>query len=125
MADVQLDTDDDGIEDDWEWAVFKSLETADEHSDFDHDNQSDKAEYLCGTDAKDAGSNLAFTDIHAGIVRWASEPNRIYTINATTSLVETAFTLLETDITSVPPENTYTDLTAEAESTRFYQVELE
>jgi hypothetical protein len=125
VGDVQLDTDDDGIEDDWEWAVFKSLAIADDDSDFDHDGQSDLAEYLCGSDAKDADSNLAFSDVVPNIVRWASEPNRIYTINATTSLVSTAFAPLATGLVSTPSENTYTDLTASAESTRFYRIDLE
>ncbi|VGO17286.1 hypothetical protein PDESU_05882 [Pontiella desulfatans] len=125
VGNVQLDTDGDGIEDDWEWETFQSLETAGEDSDFDDDGQSDKAEYLCGSDATDAGSNLAFNEVAPSIVRWASEPNRIYTINATTSLVATAFTPLATGIASTPPENTYTDLTASDESVKFYQVELE
>ncbi|WP_372806936.1 PKD domain-containing protein, partial [Pontiella sp.] len=125
VGDVQLDTDGDGIEDDWEWAVFKSLETADEETDFDQDGQSDLAEYLSGTDALDAGSRMAFTGIHSAMVRWASEPNRIYAIDTTTSLVSTAFAPLATNLVSTPPENTYTDLTASAESAKFYRIELE
>jgi hypothetical protein len=76
----------------------------------------EQAEYLLGTLAKDPGSKMAFTDIQPGIVRWASEPNRIYTINATTSLVLTTFAPLVTDVVSRPPENTSTDLTTSAES---------
>ena len=124
VGNVQLDTDGDGIEDDWEWAVFQSLETATATSDFDNDGQSDRSEYLCGSNAKDADSNLALIPVEGSIVRWASEPNRIYTINATTSLVEAAFMPVATNVASTPPENTYTDLTTSV-STEFYQIELE
>ena len=124
-ADIQLDTDGDGIEDDWEWIHFQSLETAGATTDFDQDGQTDLAEYLAGTLPLDAGSKLAFTEIAPNIVRWASSKNRIYTINATTSLVATAFAPLETDLSATPPENTYTDLTSSAESAKFYRIGLE
>ncbi|MDF7798822.1 PKD domain-containing protein [Pontiellaceae bacterium B1224] len=124
VGNIQLDTDADGIEDDWEWAVFQSLETASASSDFDDDGLSDKQEYLCGSNALDPASKLAFNDSTANVVRWASEPNRIYTINATTSLVETAFAPIVTEIHATPPENAYTNLTTAAAAS-FYQVELE
>lgn len=124
-GDIQLDTDGDGIEDDWEWIHFQSLETAGATTDFDQDGQTDLAEYLAGTLPKDAGSKLAFSGISPNIVRWASSENRIYTINATTSLVATAFAPLATDLSATPPENTYTDLTTSAESTKFYRIDLE
>jgi hypothetical protein len=125
VANIQLDIDGDGIEDDWEWATFQSLETADANSDLDHDGQSDKAEYLLGTSAKDAASKMVLTDVRPTLVRWASERNRIYTINATTSLVETAFAPLATGIAATPPENTYTNHAASGNTVQFYQVELE
>ncbi len=124
VGDFRLDADGDGIEDDWEWAVFRSLKTADAASDYDHDGLTDREEYLCGSDAKDAGSAMAFTDVLPPVVRWASAPNRIYTLSATTSLVDAAFSPLATGIAATPPENTYTDLTASV-SAKFYAVDLE
>ncbi|MDF7826561.1 PKD domain-containing protein [Pontiellaceae bacterium B12227] len=125
VANIQLDSDGDGIEDDWEWAVFQSLETADADSDFDSDGQNDREEFLSGTDALQADSLLELNALQQNIVRWKSEPNRVYRINATTSLVETAFAPIMADLPATPPENTYTDLTASAESVRFYEIELE
>jgi PKD repeat protein len=126
VGNFQLDTDGDGIEDDWEWINFQSLETAGATTDFDQDGQTDLAEYLAGTHPKDALSQLKVTDLsNTKVIRWASSENRIYSINATTSLVATAFAPLATDLSATPPENTYTDLTTSAESMKFYRIELE
>ncbi|MCF7816312.1 MAG: hypothetical protein K9M54_00380 [Kiritimatiellales bacterium] len=123
---VQLDSDGDGIEDDWEWINFQSLDVAHATSDFDMDGQTDLSEYLSGTGPKDATSKLAINELSAGkIIHWASSPNRIYSVNATTSLVSVAFSPLATGIPATPPENTYTDLTATAESAQFYRIDLE
>ncbi len=124
--DIQLDTDGDGIEDDWEWIHFHSLHVATATTDFDHDGALDGAEYRAGTLPKDALSQLKVTGFpDAKVIRWASSENRIYTIDSTTSLVSTAFAPLVTDLSATPPENTYTDLTTSAESTRFYRIRLE
>ena len=124
-SDIQLDTDGDGIEDDWEWIHFQSLETAGGITDFDQDGQTDLAEYLSGTLPQDAGSKLAFTGIASNIVYWASASNRVYTIHATTSLVSTAFAPLVSGILSTPPENIYTNLTPSVEPVLFYSIEME
>jgi hypothetical protein len=84
---------------------------------------SDVKEYLCESNAKDAASKQAFNESELNVVRWASEPNRIYTINATTSLVSTAFAPIATELRATPPENAYTNLGNAA--AMFYQMELE
>jgi hypothetical protein len=49
---AMLDTDSDGIDDDWEQTNFGNLTTANGTSDFEHDGYSDKQEYINGTDPK-------------------------------------------------------------------------
>ena len=125
-SDIQLDTDGDGIEDDWEWIHFGSLTAADALTDSDQDGSIDRDEFLAGTWPKDALSQLkvtAFPD--AKVIRWASSKNRSYTINATTSLVSTAFTPVVTNLAATPPENPYTNLPISVESAQFYRIELE
>jgi len=120
---IQLDTDSDGIDDNWEWVNFQSLETATSDSDFDGDGQTDRAEYLAGTQALDPQSLLRLAGASPTIIRWASEPNRIYTVNATTSLVATAFAPVATGIAATPPENSYTN--SPMGSSMFYRIDLE
>ncbi len=122
---VQLDSDGDGIEDDWEWIHFQTLETATAISDADHDGQSDRAEYLAGTDPADAGSKLEITGIAGGLVRWSSTPNRAYSVHSTTSLVHQAFAPLATGQAATPPENSFTDPAAATEMKKFYRIRLD
>ncbi|MCI5168157.1 MAG: hypothetical protein D3903_19230 [Candidatus Electrothrix sp. GM3_4] len=54
----EIDSDGDGIDDDWEMQYFSSLSIADATSDYDHDGYTDLQEYLNAldgeTDPKDA-----------------------------------------------------------------------
>jgi hypothetical protein len=49
---IGLDTDSDGIADDWEMDYFGNLTTANAATDYDHDGYSDLIEYTHGTDPK-------------------------------------------------------------------------
>src|SRR6266487_3159858 len=51
------DTDGDGLDDDWEVAFFNDL-SRDGNGDFDQDGQSDRAEFLAGTDPTNTGAVL-------------------------------------------------------------------
>jgi PKD repeat protein len=123
VSNVRLDSDDDGIEDDWEWQIFQTLETADRSSDADGDGQSDRAEYLAGTDPQDAGSRLQINSIANGQILWSSAPNRSYTVQSTTSLVHAAFAPLATGQAATPPENGFTDPIAARQ--KFYRIRLD
>ncbi len=124
IGDVRLNSDADGIEDDWEWTNFGSLEVADAVSDYDGDGQTYREEFLTGTLAKDADSNMAITGITPELIRWASESNRMYTVMFTTSLVSSAFAPVATDVVATPPENTFADPAAHA-GAAFYRIELQ
>lgn len=121
-SNIQLDSDGDGIEDDWEWAAFQTLETASGTSDSDGDGQSDRAEYLAGTDPNDAASLLKITSIIDGQIHWSSAPNRSYTVQSTTSLVQTAFSSIATGQAATPPENNLPDPQTSAQ--KYYRIQL-
>ena len=53
---VSHDSDADGMEDAWEIATFGNLTTATTSSDYDSDQNKDLAEFIAGTDPKDANS---------------------------------------------------------------------
>ena len=85
LAQSGLDTDNDGIPDDWEAFHFSGLSAADAASDFDSDGFRDTAEYRAGTDPKDSSSYLRFeTPIEVKnetvVLRWQSVPGRRYSV---------------------------------------------
>ncbi|MBN2162418.1 MAG: hypothetical protein JXR25_02940 [Pontiellaceae bacterium] len=124
VSDVQIDTDGDGIEDEWEWAQFGSLTAAGDLSDSDGDGVSDRDEYLCGTDASNPDSRMEVTGLTLNGLSWSSVSNRTYRISSATSLGSGAFVPLEEDIVSTPPENSISNLTT-GSSVRFFRVELQ
>jgi hypothetical protein len=76
------DTDSDGLPDDWELAYFNTL-GRDGTGDYDGDGQSDRAEWLSGTDPTNSSSVLHVLTLSApggGPVRayWSSEPGKNY-----------------------------------------------
>ncbi len=99
------------------------METANRASDSDGDGQSDRAEYLAGTDPNDSGSRLQINSIADGQILWSSEPNRSYTVQSTTSLVHTAFAPLASGQAATPPENGFADPVAAQK--KFYRIRLD
>jgi Tol biopolymer transport system component len=91
------DTDGDGLDDDWEVAFFGDL-SRDGSGDFDQDGQSDRAEFLSGTDPTNTGSVLrvmilASTGADAVTVLWSSVPGRTYDVQYKDTLTEDWSTL--------------------------------
>jgi Tol biopolymer transport system component len=78
------DTDGDGLDDDWEVAFFNNL-SRDGNGHFDHDGQSDRAEFLAGTDPTNTGSvlrALTVTPLSGTAVRvyWNAVAGRTYQV---------------------------------------------
>lgn len=111
------DSDGDGIPDDWERAYYPSLTNANETSDTDQDGFPDLHEYLAGTNPTNDQSLLKFTQESGGpngegmVVRWASEPGKLYHLSRSTDLLSGAFTYLATNLSATPTVNSYTDQT--------------
>jgi Tol biopolymer transport system component len=86
----QGDSDNDGIDDDWEVAYFDNLER-NGAGDYDGDGQSDLQEFLSGTDPRNSGSVLrvlTITPMGGGstTVVWSAVPNRNYAVQYKDSL---------------------------------------
>ncbi|MBU0676821.1 MAG: hypothetical protein KJ626_01785 [Verrucomicrobia bacterium] len=86
-----VDTDHDGIDDDWEMDKFENLDDADENSDWDKDGSSDRDESYAGTHPKSASSSLALHQLdYSGpnpTITWDSVGGKTYTLRYTTNLM--------------------------------------
>jgi subtilisin family serine protease len=85
LAQEGLDTDNDGMPDNWEKLHFSGLSVADPDSDFDDDGFPDVSEHHAGTDPRDSNSSLRFeTPIDVKnetvLLRWQSVPGRRYRV---------------------------------------------
>jgi hypothetical protein len=123
-----LDTDNDGLDDNWEMAYFDNL-SRNGAADFDGDGMSDFAEYKAGTDPKNAQSLFAFIGISpdplAGIaVQWSSVASKSYTVQRSSDLL-TGFANLQTNIAATPGTNYLRDATATNRGPYFYRIRLE
>lgn len=87
------DTDADGMADAWEMENFGNLTTAGVGSDADADGQSDAAEYLAGTDPRDAADWFRITslqlssDLTQVTIEFTSDVSRRYRVQHTTDLM--------------------------------------
>jgi hypothetical protein len=101
-------------------------------ADDDADGVSNWAEYLAGTDPKNAASqfeigNGAITNAEDSIyvvLQWKSVLNRTYAVWRAMDLAN-GFTLLERNIPGRPPVNTYPDPTATNAGPYFYKIGVE
>ena len=120
------DSDADGIADEWEIRCFSNLTTATASSDYDHDGQSDFAEYISGTDPKNASSYL-LVQTQPGttgfLISWPSKTNRTYTLERSTNLLA-GFTVFQTAIAATPPMNTALDTSATTAQVCYYRIKL-
>jgi hypothetical protein len=115
--------------DDWYLDHFGTLAYSDT-DDPDHDGMSNLAEYIAGTDPTDSTSLLKLTEAvtpraNPGefIIRWQSVTGRVYTLQATTNLMN-GFTALTNGLPATPTVNVYTDKVNGAEQ-KFYRVGVE
>ena len=82
-----VDTNNNGVPDDWELFYFGSLDVVTEDSDFDGDGQTDVEEYIAGTDPTDPESFFWIHDMDivpgfpsVFVLRWNSVSNRLYQV---------------------------------------------
>ena len=120
------DSDADGIADEWEIRCFGNLTTATASTDYDHDGQSDYAEYISGTDPKNASSYLLVQTQPGAtgfLISWPSKTNRTYTLERSTNLLS-GFTVLQSAIAATPPMNITRDLSSTNAQTCYYRIKL-
>jgi len=126
-----LDTDGDGMPDQWERDNFLDPNNpGDASADLDGDGVRNLAEYRAGTDPGDARAYLKLAPLSltdtAGSVRitWGSAPNKLYTLLRSTA-VDTGWSPVAEHVLSTPPENVFLDQTAPNARVYFYRLRVE
>ena len=120
-----LDSDQDGMPNDFEYTYFGNATNTAANEDADNDGLNNVEEYIAACNPTDSESVLLgeFTMQSASeniSMTWTAQQIRVYDIYWTTNLL-TGFSLIHSNITY--PQNTYTDLTHSAENTGFYRIE--
>jgi len=125
------DTDRDGLTDTYEYNYTGNITNMLASGDNDMDGFINSDEYGAGTIPTDDTSFLALTDIEESsptgtVLRWSSELDQTYLVERSTNLMTDTFgTVVETGIPATPPENTYTNQTAEPQDILFFRVKAE
>jgi|GEM_PF-1268076 len=119
------DADADGLDDDWEVAFFNDL-ARDGNGDLDQDGQSDRAEFLSGTDPTNSGSVfrvMTVTPLSAttATVFWNASPGRTYEVQYK-DIVTEGWTSLSGAVTATSATAFKVDDHAPLETQRFYRV---
>ncbi len=131
-----IDSDGDGIPDNWMMQYFghptgQAGDLSLAQDDADGDGMSNLAEYLAGTNPRDAHSYLRITGISVGgtngvQITWGSASNILYSLQRAVALSGgLGFTNIAEHILSTPPENVYLDVTATNSPSLFYRVRVE
>jgi Tol biopolymer transport system component len=125
-----VDTDSDGMDDDWETHYFQSL-VRDGSGNVDGDHLTDREEFLAGSDPLDSASDLRFTRISSRIVsgpmqdtevKWTSAPGKTYRVQHAPDLAAPWADLSDDIITGGPTGSaTHLDL---LHRTGFYRLLL-
>jgi hypothetical protein len=122
-----VDTDGDGLLDNWEQQYFGSL-APNPNDDPDHDGMSNLAEYKAGTNPTDSNSRFAFIRVERHsvsglVVQWASVQGESYQLQRSADLLSN-FLTIQSSISATPPANTYHDSTAVGAGPFFYRLRL-
>lgn len=121
-----VDSEPDGMDDDWEMAYFETL-SRDGTLDFDNDGASDLAEFLAGTDPTNSNSvfrvlTLAPAGGGSPTLLWSGNPQRSYRAEYKDELNASGWTALSGNISWNGSTASIVDNTAADATNRFYRV---
>ena len=121
-----LDSDGDGLDDDWEMAYFNTL-ARDGTGDFDGDGATDGQEFRAGTDPTNCGSILrAMTLVELGsrrtTVLWAAAPGKTYQVQYKNELADAEWQTLPGTVEVNGATASLVDEAAPGQGRRFYRV---
>ncbi len=125
-----LDTDGDGMPDEWETAngLDPGSGTGDDGADGDPDGDGspNHDEMVADTDPRDAASIFAIVEVSATaegiVVRWQSRPHKVYRIHWSEDL--DGWTAVPGDVPSAGAETEWLDTSAAGVGERFYKIEV-
>lgn len=129
-----VDSDGDGLDDNWERQFFNGSLSQNGSVDSDGDGMSNLAEQKAGTTPTDRQSRFAFIDVqkvNGGInVRWSSVTNIRYFVERTSFLstnsnTPSPYLLIQSNITATPPQNSFLDATATNQGPYFYRLRVQ
>lgn len=123
-----VDSDNDGMDDDWEMAYFGTL-SRDGTGDFDGDGATDLAEFKAGTDPTNDGSilrALTVTSLSDGsaTVYWNAVSGRTYQVQCRDSIADANWINLPGTVVAAGSTAVKTDTTNVGKPNRFYRVVL-
>ena len=121
-----VDSEPDGMDDDWEMAYFETL-SRDGSQDWDNDGASDLQEFLAGTDPTNANSIFRVLTIApagggAKTLLWSGNPARSYRAEFRDDLTAAPWTALTGTISWNGTTANISDPTAGSATNRYYRV---
>lgn len=118
------DSDGDNLDDEWEIAFFGNL-LRNGSGDLDQDGQSDRAEFLAGTDPTNVGSVLRVLTLNfqsgSTAIMWTAVPGRTYRVQYK-DFLESGWLELPGEVTAAGSTALKIDSTATAPAVRIYRV---
>lgn len=123
-----IDSDLDGMDDDWEQLFFSTL-SRDGIGDADNDGVSDLDEFQAGTNPKNQDSVFKFIEVKSEadgkvLVRWSSIEGRRYTLERSPDL-RSGFAPIQSGIEATPSTNSWMDSPVNGGTTVFYRLKVE
>lgn len=123
-----VDSDGDGMDDDWEVAYFGNL-TRDGSGDFDADGSNDRQEHQSGTDPTNAGSVFQVLKLNREGGRgtkllWTATPGQAYRVEFKDDLASTQWTAVTDLVTAAGSTAVWSEGDGVSEPHRFYRVVL-
>ncbi len=116
-----IDSDNDGMDDDWEMANFGTL-ARDGTADYDLDGMTDLQEFLAGTNPASNSSLLRATVGTSVTIRWTAEPGKSYKVQYQQSVAGSNWNDLPGTVVVEGSTGWQVDSSAGTQGQRFYRV---